>query len=323
MNKSKTRRNATRACNLCCVLRKKCVFHPSSQKCLRCLEKNETCVFTRNGCKRGPKPRRFTALQIPPEPEIISIGPQLLDRMSFNSEFPTENSKFCASCREQEKRCTYNCVPGEFRCEQCKKSKKGCLFQCIKCYKKNNLLSSCTDCKVTKEDPPESQHRIIIDPDTQKPYLQHFNCNHKIEITPTLIDAMTKSYEAGRVTDEAIDHGDSDNAKAQVTDGDSYDTIIKSYEMAGHSNACMTPQLTINDSLIFCDTGLSTLEPDWSNCNSIELFNQTSNEGLSYGKEFINPTSYESETNLETEFTELLQYEFNSNFSFSLSTTDN
>ncbi|CAG8463825.1 14733_t:CDS:2 [Acaulospora morrowiae] len=219
------------ACTLCWASKRKCNYDPLLLSCERCRERGIECVLK---SKRKPGPKTPTS-RIPSEFENFSTTPQLSDGISFNSELSNEKQRFCTGCRTQEKRCIYHGVPGEFRCEECKKGDNECLFQCIKCCKKRDLFSSCTDCKETKEDPP---HSITIDTDTQKLYLQHSNCNHKIEITPTLINAMIKSHkEVGRVTGDnsdnamlksyEVDQGNSDNARSQITDDDSNNTTFE------------------------------------------------------------------------------------------------
>lgn len=123
----------------------------------------------------------------------------------FNSQVQVseliETSKLlnsCASCRKLKKRCEYKGKSGEFRCERCKKSLRECLFQCTECYqqdKDEKKLSKCVNCKTTVND-PSTEYSIVINADNQRPYLQHSNCDHKIEITSALLNDMTKSYEA-------------------------------------------------------------------------------------------------------------------------------
>ncbi|CAG8808495.1 13998_t:CDS:2, partial [Racocetra persica] len=41
---------------------------------------------------------------------------------------------------------------------------------------------------------PSTEYSIVINADNKKPYLQHSNCDHKIEITSALLNDMTQSY---------------------------------------------------------------------------------------------------------------------------------
>ncbi|CAG8844411.1 2431_t:CDS:2, partial [Racocetra persica] len=56
-----------------------------------------------------------------------------------------------------------------------------------------------------------SKYNIVMDVDDQKSYLQHYNCDHKIEITSTLLDAMMKSYKTVNPTYQAVTFSTSDS----------------------------------------------------------------------------------------------------------------
>ncbi|CAG8675464.1 7456_t:CDS:2, partial [Cetraspora pellucida] len=186
------RTHITTACSLCKKLKKRCVIDDSYEKCRTCVLRNHECSFSKPYQKRGPKPM---PIQIPYS--------QLLNTKSLSNETakPTLSNK-CATCYKQKKKCTYNGMAGESKCEKCKKKKTDCLFQCVECKantSKDNPFSSCIDCKVITKDTPDNVSvncNIVTDVEVQKLYLRHSNCNHKIEITPALIDTMIKSYKA-------------------------------------------------------------------------------------------------------------------------------
>ncbi|RIB03566.1 hypothetical protein C2G38_2049170 [Gigaspora rosea] len=156
-----------------------------------------------------------------------------LEQVTHNNSIPTgfnsqvqvseliETSKLlnsCASCRKLKKRCEYKGKSGEFRCERCKKSLRECLFQCTECYqqdKDEKKLSKCINCKTTVND-PSTEYSIVINADNQRPYLQHSNCDHKIEITSALLNDMTKSYEAVDRNYQAIDQRVDEIIRGQI-----------------------------------------------------------------------------------------------------------
>ncbi|CAG8500012.1 3758_t:CDS:2, partial [Acaulospora morrowiae] len=93
MDKPKSARAYNKkACNYCSSLKRKCVVGLSRQSCERCANLRKKCDFTRIDRKRGPKPKRTITSQIPAEPKITSITPQLLD------EFLNKDQKLSGKC---------------------------------------------------------------------------------------------------------------------------------------------------------------------------------------------------------------------------------
>ncbi|CAG8774855.1 16024_t:CDS:2, partial [Acaulospora morrowiae] len=97
----KPKSHIKKACNLCFSLKKRCVVVLSHQSCERCASLHKKCDFTRIDRKRGPKPKSAITPQIPVEPKIISITPQLPDEV-LNSE--QKLSGKCTNCRKQKKK---------------------------------------------------------------------------------------------------------------------------------------------------------------------------------------------------------------------------
>ncbi|CAG8776617.1 25742_t:CDS:2, partial [Gigaspora rosea] len=62
---------------------------------------------------------------------------------------------------------------------------------------------------------PSTEYSIVINADNQRPYLQHSNCDHKIEITSALLNDMTKSYEAVDRNYQAIDQSNLISSEGQ------------------------------------------------------------------------------------------------------------